>query len=100
MITLKVPDFCENCPEFEANVEKETLRTEDIMTGETIFVTDTLITCKHECRYMTIKRFLDKCKNSVTKAERLENERIPMTHEQMLDRPWDENKKEWKKYKE
>lgn len=55
MITLDVDQWCNNCPEFEAEVDKDTYLSNDFMVEEKpIYTTDTKITCKHRqrCRSM------------------------------------------------
>ena len=51
MISLKIKDYCHNCEEFEAEVEK-------LNRGLTFH--DTIITCAHECRCQQIKNYLEK----------------------------------------
>ena len=54
MIRLVVDDYCENCNEFEPDVEK--MNCENIYGTE---FTDTMITCVHKRRCKCIKNYLE-----------------------------------------
>ena len=54
MIRLVVDDYCENCNEFEPDVEK--MNCENIYGTE---FTDTMITCVHKQRCKCIKNYLE-----------------------------------------
>lgn len=66
MITLKVEDYCHDCPDFEPDVEKnsETLHRNDPFTGpfytETITFHTTTIHCKHRYRCESVKEYMRK----------------------------------------
>ena len=62
MIELKVAEYCENCPDFEAHVEKYTSSYHDFdtMTDETL--TYTQITCEYRDRCRCMKDWLAKQK--------------------------------------
>ncbi len=61
-ITLKVEDYCQNCPDFEADVDKETLYCRDDFD---IFeplkhMTETTVTCKHRDRCACVKEYIER----------------------------------------
>ena len=63
MIFLKIEDYCENCPDFEADVEKmpgifSNSKTMDV-------VNDTYIKCKNRNRCRVISNYLEKEKEDV-----------------------------------
>lgn len=51
MIELKIKDYCQDCPEFDADIE-EYLRIDGGAKR-------TLISCKHEKKYPSIKTHLE-----------------------------------------
>lgn len=57
MISLYVKDYCHNCPEFESDVEKNTIYSENVLTGTNIH-TQTDIYCKHKDRCESMIKFL------------------------------------------
>lgn len=64
MINLDIERYCENCPDFEPNVDKETLRVEDFGSYyPEPFRHETVITCKYRDRCHEIyERAKDECK--------------------------------------
>lgn len=59
MIKLNVQPYCHNCPEFEANVEKESVVADDFYQYDiekTIYNTD--ISCKHRDRCVGMVEYL------------------------------------------
>lgn len=54
MIRLNVESYCQNCPDFEANVEKFNISSPFISKHQTI------IKCEHAARCAEIKRYLEK----------------------------------------
>ena len=62
MIDLKVESYCSQCPEFEADVKKESFVTDDLddiynyIVERTI--TNTSVTCKHRTRCLGMVEFL------------------------------------------
>ena len=66
MITLKVEEYCHNCPDFSAKVavkEKEKVCEAENLK---IRVCETTVTCSHAKRCEGIKRYLDKINKDVT----------------------------------
>ena len=61
MIILNVADYCHNCPEFEAHVEKDILEYEDF-TGDKAHLVGikTNISCEHRDRCEEIRKFIEK----------------------------------------
>lgn len=53
-IELKVEDYCQNCPDFDAKVS-----TTQLVFGEAYNPTNTIITCSHKNRCAGIKRYLE-----------------------------------------
>ena len=62
MIKLTVDPYCENCPEFEPDVDKDihTYRSSDFRLIGTVAECDTTITCKHKLRCESMIRQLKK----------------------------------------
>ena len=59
MINLLVKDYCYDCPEFEADVEKETFVTNDLCCYDTEkTVTNTNIGCEHAVRCAGMVEYL------------------------------------------
>lgn len=54
MITLKVMDRCQNCPEFEVDANKS------IIYGDAETTTDIVVCCKNESLCNTLMEFLKK----------------------------------------
>lgn len=61
MITLKVADYCHDCPGFEAEVDKDyrTLHSFDL-TGREITFRETTVTCKYRGRCEAIHNYIQK----------------------------------------
>ena len=57
MITLKIDNYCENCPEFEAKVEKDQVDIFSLTLNKTL-VCDTVISCVHRGRCKAVTDFL------------------------------------------
>ena len=53
MININVEDYCQNCPDFEPEVNKTILEADNI-----IISTDTCITCKYSDRCKQIYRYI------------------------------------------
>ena len=69
MIKLSVMDYCEDCPEFEAHVEKFDYEQEDFWSYRTFRKTTTEITCAHRDRCELVKTYLrDKLKEKEKKT--------------------------------
>lgn len=63
MIHLQVEDYCQGCSDFEANVKKNSIFSDDGFVG-----TDTVISCDHKTRCAVIVRHLkEKNENSDNK---------------------------------
>lgn len=56
MIILKVKDYCQQCLEFEPDVQKPTAVCID---NERRLIGDTIITCEHSDRCEQIKNYLE-----------------------------------------
>lgn len=54
MIQLKVEEYCQYCPEFEADVEKNTF-----YSGNGAVFYDTTIRCSHRERCNEIKKYIE-----------------------------------------
>ena len=59
MIKLEIPDYCQDCKEFEPDVAKHSSIKDGFMTIP-YEITDTTITCKHQQRCETIKKYLER----------------------------------------
>lgn len=66
MITLKVEDYCHDCPDFEADVDKDTtvIRCNDPFSGsdlnaKPISYIKTTISCKYRYRCEAMKYYLE-----------------------------------------
>lgn len=57
MIKLEVAKYCENCPEFEADVKKETAKMYAEDSGAYTYC-DTVIRCAHAERCANIRKHL------------------------------------------
>ena len=53
MININVEDYCQNCPDFEPEVNKTLLKANNIVIS-----TDTFITCKYSDRCKQIYRYI------------------------------------------
>lgn len=62
MINLKVEKYCENCPEFEADVDKTSYFSSSMQSIHKSFC-NTVITCEHRGRCRVIMDYLSKEKN-------------------------------------
>ena len=61
MICLDVNDYCHNCQEFEAHVEKNILEYKDFISDKMHFVgVKTNISCEHRDRCEEIRKFIEK----------------------------------------
>ena len=61
MIYLNVNDYCQDCPEFEAHVEKDILKYEDFTSDKAHLVgVNTNISCEHRDRCEEIRKFIEK----------------------------------------
>lgn len=73
MITLKVEDYCHDCPDFEPDVEKEVQRWEgvdyDTMTSYDYTRAHTTIYCKHRYRCESVKSYLERQKKEEEKKD-------------------------------
>ena len=63
MITLDIDDYCNNCNEFDADVEKDMVVLSNIHKSNPTCKCNTTITCKHRFRCQSIKGYLDIQKN-------------------------------------
>lgn len=69
MIKLNIEEYCENCPDFEPDVEKEVLTTEDYPYLESTFkYANTIITCKSRDRCNCF--YIDMARNQKEKKEK------------------------------
>lgn len=57
MIKLEVDKYCDNCPEFESHVIKNTIYCNSTT------ITNTIIECEHRERCRSIKKFLENKEN-------------------------------------
>lgn len=62
MITLKVEEYCHNCPDFSAKVAVKESEAEKVK----LRTCETTVTCSHAKRCEGIKRYLDKINKDVT----------------------------------
>ena len=60
MITLKVEEYCHDCPDFEPEVIKHKIRDEINFVGDIMM--NTHIYCQHAARCRAVKRYLEKQK--------------------------------------
>jgi hypothetical protein len=62
MIELILDSYCQNCPEFEPEVDMDirTCTTSDFRLEDPITICDTTITCKHKLRCKSMVRQLKK----------------------------------------
>lgn len=60
MISLYVKNYCHNCPEFEPDVEKDTIYSENYLMEKRTTHTQTYIYCKHKDRCESMIKFLKK----------------------------------------
>lgn len=60
MIRFEKEKWCENCPEFEPNVEKQNLYSDDYCINGNFRkkIVDTVITCKHRDRCQDMINYL------------------------------------------
>ena len=61
MIKLEVEDYCQNCPNFEAKLEKDS-----IVAGisPTITINETIVRCKYETMCENMYRHIKECESS------------------------------------
>lgn len=55
MIILDIQEYCHDCRDFEADVDKPERQT----VGDTVVQTDTIIRCERRNRCASIKRYLE-----------------------------------------
>lgn len=60
MIKLSIEEYCHNCPDFEAEVEKDTVEVYDFDSFGTTEKTDTTIKCANCERCDAIRQYLAK----------------------------------------
>jgi hypothetical protein len=58
MIVLNVEEYCHNCPDFEAYVERDICNF-DIVLSASNMKCNHIITCEHEDRCRQIKKYLE-----------------------------------------
>ena len=58
MIRLYVQNYCHDCPEFDPDVEKDTIYSENYLMGKRTTHTQTDIYCKHKDRCESMIKFL------------------------------------------
>lgn len=63
MITLDIDDYCNNCNEFDADVEKDIVVLNNIQKSNQTCKCNTTITCKHRFRCQNIRGYLNIQKN-------------------------------------
>lgn len=63
MITLKVEDYCHNCPMFEPEVERHCYCTSEFTGGFQKEYTDTVVKCSYGERCAAMKEYIEKEKN-------------------------------------
>lgn len=63
MITLDIDDYCNNCNEFDADVEKDMVVLSNIQKTNQTCKCNTTITCKHRLRCQNIRGYLNIQKN-------------------------------------
>lgn len=59
-IELVIDPYCENCPEFEAKVERETWETFETFDGHRSRRTKTFVTCVHRDRCRCVKEYIER----------------------------------------
>lgn len=57
MIKIDLPDFCQNCPEFEPDVDKNILKS-DTFFGRCETLVDTTVTCTHVQRCLSMMDYI------------------------------------------
>ena len=67
MIKLMVDPWCDECPDLEANVEKNTLTYTDFYfeKGEEHETTHTIITCENRSRCNRIRSYVEKNRSAL-----------------------------------
>lgn len=60
MIELKVTEYCQNCPEFDAEIKRDTEYVYSISSDREVCMCNTTITCKHKERCEAIRKHLMK----------------------------------------
>lgn len=60
MITLKVDEYCHNCPEFEPSVDRTTMCSDDFFGNPSMVLTETVVTCEHKQRCQSIHAYIVK----------------------------------------
>ena len=63
MIALDIDDYCNNCNEFDADVEKDMVVLSNIQKSNQTCKCNTTITCKHRFRCQNIRGYLNIQKN-------------------------------------
>lgn len=58
MIRLQVEEYCNNCSEFEPEVDRDMLYCDDILRGTKMSIIETRVQCKHRSRCKSIKDYL------------------------------------------
>lgn len=58
MIKLSVMEYCEDCPEFEAHVEKREYMEDDAFSQFCFVKSNTVVTCAHRDRCELVKTYL------------------------------------------
>lgn len=74
MITLKVEDYCQNCPEFDPDVDKDRYETIDYdmraRSSDRVVFCSTTVTCQHRHRcaaiYQKAVEFVDAKNNTAS----------------------------------
>lgn len=70
MITLDIDDYCNNCNEFDADVEKDIVVLNNIQKSNQTCKCNTTITCKHRFRCQNIRGYLNIQKNGEKNGEK------------------------------
>jgi hypothetical protein len=71
MIKLVVEDYCQDCPEFEAHVEKDVYVEDSPIDFRRLIRSKNTITCVHKDRCELVKTYL---KNQIKEKEKKTND--------------------------
>ena len=60
MIKLDIQEYCQECLDFEPDVERPTREVLRSSEGDIVIQSDTMVRCKYRNRCKAIKRYLEK----------------------------------------
>ena len=69
MINLIVEEYCDECPYFKPEVDKEDITCEALYWADRRVRSNTTITCQHASRCAVIKEYLNRTKENLNRTK-------------------------------